>query len=465
MIVDALSEVKLHFARLAEWGTRTAMAGSEPASNAAVAPMGGGVGTPIIHLRAAAFFGPVMTAVPRGSEALQVFDGLRLLAGYPRLFEIKRPLRQPELGSTGLESSRPGIHRARRHGHQQSERSERLMDRAELAGDHRAAVGPCLAARGAVRDRVGAAVTVRGMAGPRHRSARGHGAAGSWLGRCSLTAFRARGNFHRLNHDVAVRHAARPTREIAAELRTYADSRRLPVVTNYRNTSTCSSTLRTSLFRWAGIIRCHPRRAPVPTECGLWDGRSGPATGCARPLASDTDCPPVLASNCEANQMILPLLTGRTATCAAVPVRPGRAHTYRALAVPRAKADQSLIMQRSGESTRAASSSRPPRRLQMYGHHHCPAPVEMYDAMYAEMVKRAGTAGASLDGLLVHVGRATIDGFHSWKSGSPRSTTTAPTPTSSSADAELAGDQPPPSIEQDAEASTYMGLSSPAATS
>jgi hypothetical protein len=33
-----------------------------------------------------------MTAVPRGSEALQVFDGLRLLAGYPRLFEIKRPV-------------------------------------------------------------------------------------------------------------------------------------------------------------------------------------------------------------------------------------------------------------------------------------------------------------------------------------------------------------------------------------
>ena len=46
---------------------------------------------------------------------------------------------------------------------------------------------------------------------------------------------RARGSFHRLNHDVAVRHAARPTADIIAELRKYADSRRLPVVTNYRN--------------------------------------------------------------------------------------------------------------------------------------------------------------------------------------------------------------------------------------
>jgi uncharacterized protein (TIGR03083 family) len=46
---------------------------------------------------------------------------------------------------------------------------------------------------------------------------------------------RARGRFDRLNHDVAVRHAARPTGQIVAELRQHADSRRLPVVTNYRN--------------------------------------------------------------------------------------------------------------------------------------------------------------------------------------------------------------------------------------
>lgn len=48
-------------------------------------------------------------------------------------------------------------------------------------------------------------------------------------------AVRARGSFHRLNHDVAVRHAARPTRDLVAELRRHADSRRLPAVTNYRN--------------------------------------------------------------------------------------------------------------------------------------------------------------------------------------------------------------------------------------
>ncbi|RZS36904.1 uncharacterized protein (TIGR03083 family) [Herbihabitans rhizosphaerae] len=46
---------------------------------------------------------------------------------------------------------------------------------------------------------------------------------------------RARGSFHRLNHDIAVRHAHQPTERIVEELREHAASRRLPPVTNYRN--------------------------------------------------------------------------------------------------------------------------------------------------------------------------------------------------------------------------------------
>jgi len=48
-------------------------------------------------------------------------------------------------------------------------------------------------------------------------------------------AVRARGNFDRLNHDMAVQHAQRPTSLIITELRHNAGSRELPVVTNYRN--------------------------------------------------------------------------------------------------------------------------------------------------------------------------------------------------------------------------------------
>ena len=48
-------------------------------------------------------------------------------------------------------------------------------------------------------------------------------------------AVRAHGNFNRLNHDLAVRHARRPTADIVAELRDEADSRRLPSVTSVTN--------------------------------------------------------------------------------------------------------------------------------------------------------------------------------------------------------------------------------------
>ncbi|MBG0740936.1 DsbA family protein [Paeniglutamicibacter antarcticus] len=52
--------------------------------------VGADVGTPVVSFNGTAFFGPVITRIPRGEDAGRLWDATVTLAGFPYFFELKR---------------------------------------------------------------------------------------------------------------------------------------------------------------------------------------------------------------------------------------------------------------------------------------------------------------------------------------------------------------------------------------
>lgn len=90
IIGKALEEVGLdpkyaEYANTEEWDDRL-----KEFHQSAIDQVGDEVGTPVVKFGDTAFFGPVITRVPEGEEAGEIFDAAVRLAEYPYFFEIKR---------------------------------------------------------------------------------------------------------------------------------------------------------------------------------------------------------------------------------------------------------------------------------------------------------------------------------------------------------------------------------------
>ena len=89
-IEDALAEVGLPTALADAMDSDAHDEALRKSHHAGMDQVGFEVGTPVISVEGVAFFGPVVSPIPRGEAAGLLWDGVRLVAGTDGFFELKR---------------------------------------------------------------------------------------------------------------------------------------------------------------------------------------------------------------------------------------------------------------------------------------------------------------------------------------------------------------------------------------